>query len=394
MKITKIQLENFRNYQDFTHEFLPEKEITIFVGENGKGKTNFLEALYLLSIGRSFRTSESADLIKWDQDFARIKGSVEASNENVQLEVFNSVRPAIRKNFRKNEVNLRHSNYIGNFLSVLFHPEDLNMLYLSPSLRRRYLDIVLSQSDRHYLAALSKYKKIISQRNALLKQIRTSKHEAQRSAINQAHVTSAGGREECSSSSCLLEDLDAWDQEAIRYGSQVMLSRLSYVDFLSKNLGDFYNTIADTEAEITVKYSTKLTLEISTGIPTLEELSAQYFEALYSRRQVDIIRAETTVGPHRDDLIFSLNGHNILSSASRGEFRTLLLAIKLAEIEFIKRLTGHFPVLLLDDVFSELDEKRQLHLIKSLKGCQTIITTTELHGLDELIGECDVVNCN
>lgn len=366
MKITKLQIENFRSYENYIFEFDPHKPITLFIGANGQGKTNLLEAIYLLSIGRSFRTSQSEDLIKWEQDFARIRGQFEASAEEFELEFFTSVRPITQKNFRKNEVNMRHSNYLGNFLTVLFHPEDLNMLYLSPSLRRRYLDIVLSQSDRHYLLALSKYKKVVSQRNALLRQIR----EIQIRGLAPL---------------ALLEDLDVWDTELLLYGSQVTEKRLTFVHFLSEHLSSFYNSIADTTSEVGIEYFSKILPATPSALPadplSLPDIQIFYSEILASRRPLDIIRAETTIGPHRDDLIFSLDGHNVLSSASRGEFRTLLLAIKLAEISFIKSITGQYPVLLLDDVFSELDLDRQKHLLKAISHCQVIITATDIESV-------------
>lgn len=366
MKITKLQIENFRSYENYIFEFDAHKPITLFIGANGQGKTNLLEAIYLLSIGRSFRTSQSEDLIQWEQDYCRIRGVVEAGGEDVNLEIFRSVRPIAQKNFRKNEVNMRHSNYLGNFLTVLFHPEDLNMLYLSPSLRRRYLDIVLSQSDRHYLQALSKYKKVVSQRNALLRQIR----EAQMKGFSQT---------------ALLEDLDVWDTELLLYGSQVTEKRLAFVHFLSQHLSSFYNSIADTTSEVGIEYFSKIIPAASSAPPaaplSLPDIQIYYSEIIASRRPLDVIRAETTIGPHRDDLIFSLDGHNVLSSASRGEFRTLLLAIKLAEISFIKSITDQYPVLLLDDVFSELDLDRQKHLLKSISHCQVIITATDIESV-------------
>ena len=194
MKLVKLQLENFRNYNKYLFEFDVDKDCTIFVGPNGKGKTNLLEAIHVLSLGKSFRTSSQDDLINWGQSFMRCKADLEINDEAVEVEVFYANQPLKKKNFKKNGVNLRNTEYLGNLLTVLFHPEDLNMLYLSPSLRRRYLDTILCQTDKKYMNALSKYKKVLKQRNALLHKIRETRFE-------RGDITR------------LLQDLDAWDSE-------------------------------------------------------------------------------------------------------------------------------------------------------------------------------------
>lgn len=389
MKLKKLKFENFRNYPSHSYEFPADKELIVMVGKNGIGKTNFLEAIRVLSLGKSFRSLAHEDLINWEMDYLRLNAEAEIDNESCNLEVFYSSRPTRRKNFKKNGVNLKNSEYLGNLLTVLFHPEDLNMLYLSPSLRRRYMDIVLCQTDKSYLIALSKYKKTLKQRNTLLAQIR------------EAHFNpvSSGSTE-----NALQEDLAAWDEEIIEYGSPLILKRLLFINFLNENIEKIYRNISGEKERVSIEYiskviknsdiphlkinDTKLSDSASTTTNSsqlakshfnpLTTISQLYSDTLASRQRQDIFRAETTTGPHRDDLFFFINGKNICSSASRGEFRTLLLALKLAEIEFIKQKTGKNPILLLDDVFSELDRKRQTHLLKSIKGCQTIITTTEI----------------
>lgn len=360
MKLTKLQLENFRNYKRYIYEFAKNKEFTIILGPNGKGKTNFLEAVYVLSLGKSFRSFKRDNLIEWDMDYMRCTANVENDDENLELEVFYSNYPKPKKNFKKNGVNLKNSEYLGNLLTVLFHPEDLNMLYLSPSLRRRYMDIVLSQTDRNYLAALTQYKKILKQRNALLLSIR----EARFKGYNLDK---------------LKEDLAVWDEEIIESGAVIISKRLLFVEFLNKKLSKIYNSISGDKDTIDVEYKSRIVKKTSNL--NIEEI---YRDELFNRKERDIIQAETSAGPHRDDLEFFLNGKEISASASRGEFRTILLAMKLAEIHFIKGKTGKKPVLLLDDVFSELDRKRQSHLLKSIKGCQTIITTTDINNLGDL----------
>jgi DNA replication and repair protein RecF len=339
MKLQKLQLENFRSYTKYEHTF--NHDTTILVGENGLGKTNFLEAIYLLSLGRSFRTSTPEDLINWGQPHLRCLAEVEVDDDKLELQVFYSKTPK-RKNFKINDVNKRNSDYIGNFLTVLFHPEDLNMLYLNPSYRRQYLNILLSQTDRAYLLALSSYKKVMKQRNALLHKIRDQK-------FTGADITN------------LLHDLDTWDAQLIQFGTDIIQKRQALIHFLTDRLPKLYQAISGRNENVHLEYQAK----------KLDDLAL--------RRDREIMQAQTTLGPHRDDLTFFIANHEISASASRGEFRTLLLAIKLAEIAYIQEKTGENPVLLLDDVFSELDPSRQKHLLEAIKTCQTIITTTSDH---------------
>lgn len=350
MKLRKLQLENFRNYNRHEYEFPEDKKITILVGPNGKGKTNFLEAIYVLSLGKSFRTILQDDLIEWEFDYMRCKCETEIDGEETSLEVFYSNYPRKQKGFKKNGVSLKNSEYIGNLITVLFHPEDLNMLYLSPSYRRKYLNILLSQVDKKYLEALTQYKKTLKQRNALLHAIREAKF-----------TNKPMGN--------LEKDLDVWDTEIIKFGSVIIEKRIEFTQFLNKNLEKIYQSISGGKEKVKIEYHT---------------IKAEYEAELIIRRDRDIRGAKTTLGPHRDDLRFFINGKEILSSASRGEFRTLLLAVKLAEIQFIKEKTGRNPILLLDDVFSELDRKRGEHLLNSIKDCQTIITTTDRGSFEKL----------
>ncbi len=401
MKLTTLKLENFRNYPKYQYDFPADKEVIVLVGPNGIGKTNLLEAIYLLSLGKSFRSLLQDDLVNWDKEYLRCTANALIDDEDCNLEVFYSTKPLRRKNFKKNGVNLKNSEYLGNLLTVLFHPEDLNMLYLNPALRRRYMDIVLSQTDKHYLLALTKYKKVLKQRNTLLGQIREA-HFNTASAISssassgqsslssgqssfpsgQSSLSSPPSRSSCSSESSLLEDLFAWDEEIVECGAPLIAKRLEFTAFLNKNIEKIYRKISGEKERISIEYISKIVKDLPPSpLPTITRL---YADTLTARRRQDTFRAETGAGPHRDDLVFFLNGKNICTSASRGEFRTLLLALKLAEIEFIKEKTGKNPILLLDDVFSELDRKRQGHLLKSFKGCQTIITTCDTASLEDL----------
>ncbi len=367
MKLLKLQLENFRSASRGTFEFDPTRPLTVIAGPNGLGKTNLLEAVYVLSLGRSFRAVLQDDLISWGMDYFRLIGEIE-TKEKTEIEVSYSNYPSRKKIFKKNGAALKNSEYIGTFLTVLFHPEDLNILYLSPSLRRRYMDILLSQADRRYLVALTKYNQILKQRNALLDEIRRARFAR-------------------APTSTLLDDLFAWDKEIVEFGSAIIEKRLQLLSFLNQKLPKLYRAISGGKETLTVSYLSKIEPPDSPA-----KLPGLYTQTLSNRMEKDILQAKTTAGPHRDDLAFYLNEKEINVSASRGEFRTLLLAIKLAEIEFIRELTGEDPILLLDDVFSELDRSRQNRLLKAIKGCQAIITTTDMETLGKLASESQHIN--
>ena len=214
MKLKNISLENFRNYSKYSLVFPEDKNLTILVGDNGLGKTNLLESIYLLSLGKSFRSHHNDDIIEWKKDYLRCTAELEAEDD-IKLEVFYSRKPIRQKSFKRNDIKLTNGEFLGSLITVLFHPEDLNMLYLSPSLRRKYLNIVLCQTDKKYLNALSQYKKVLKQRSALLHTIRKTQFD--------------GG-----DTSRLLKDLDAWDKELAQFGTKVMEKRLHFVAFISE----------------------------------------------------------------------------------------------------------------------------------------------------------------
>ena len=349
MKIRKLQLENFRNYEKYDFEFPEDKNVLIITGPNGEGKTNFLEAMHILSLTKSFRTSHKNDMIKWESDFFRCKCVANRDDEDMDLEVFFSIRPARNHAFKHNGVVEKGIDYIGHLLTVLFQPEDLNILYLSPSLRRKYLNSILAQTDKRYLLSLRQYHHILKQRNVLLDSIRSARFNGQ-------------------DISRLLKDLDVWDEQFLDHGSQISKKRAEFINFLSKEVPKIYKKISEGSEKIEIKYR-------------ISELSP---ESIAAKRDQEVRYAQTKIGPHRDDIEFYIDGNKIEQSASRGEYRTLLLAMKLAEITYIENCTGEKPILLLDDVFSELDPDRQKHLLDTIETCQTIITTTDLDSHPEV----------
>ena len=338
MQLKSIKLENFRNYKNLELELDLTKNLNLFIGDNAQGKTNFLEAITVLSLAKSFRIPKHDSLIMWDSEYARIVGQVDDS----ELEFFVSVKPRKQKNLKKNGVNIQVKDFIGQLNIVLFHPEDLNILYLSPSLRRQYLNTILSQTDPIYFDALVQYNRLLKHRNKTL-----------------FLITEGRAKQ---------DELNVWDEKMAEYGSYIYQKRLELVQFFNKPCADNYNKIADSNEKITLSYT------CSFKDPYTEK--EDYLDALHENRESDISYQRTRKGIHRDDLEIYFNDHNVSNFASRGEMRTLIIALKLSEIEFIEAQTGHKPILLLDDVFSELDIKRQKFLLDAIQNYQSFITTT------------------
>lgn len=383
VRLTNLILEQFRNYQKLEVSFLPDEPITYIVGDNAQGKTNILEAIYLLALTKSFRTKKHDDMILWDQEFARVTGIFEAclesvtktgdsgkySDETIRLEAFLGKPPQPLKVFRKNNVKVLATDFIGNCQVVFFHPEDLNMLYLGPDLRRSYLNVINVQTNRKYFRALRYYQRALKQRNALLH------------AIKEGRARKS--------------ELGVWDEQLAEHGSLLIAERANAVEFFRKHLRMKYRKISQGNEEVSVYYLHALRHEAGSGVTNssdttmpsiadmpVPEIQILYRSALEKALVTDLHIEATTVGPHRDDLEFTFNNRKLSVHASRGEYRSLLLALKLLELEFFEKKTGEKPILLLDDVFSELDLHRQKTLLEAIDGHQAIITATHL---DELV---------
>ncbi|MGL5831309.1 MAG: DNA replication/repair protein RecF, partial [Candidatus Altimarinota bacterium] len=295
--------------------------------------------------------------IKWDEDFGRIKGDFGAgrgdypSDGGLQLETFLGKAPQPKRVLKKNNVKVGAAEFIGNVQVVFFHPEDLNLLYLGPELRRRYLDILNIQVNKNYFRALRKYNKIRAQRNSLLKAVK----------LGQARRA----------------DLEIWDQQMAAEAAIIYRERALSLEYLNGKLTGKYREIAQNDDVLGLNYQNSLGLNIDflVMVDNLEEL---ILEKMQMQLERDLASEHSSVGPHRDDFEINLNGRPIMEHASRGEFRSILLALKLIEIEFYSDKTHEGnPILLLDDVFSELDHQRQKFLLETVKNYQTIITTTK-----------------
>ncbi len=346
--LKKLNLQNFRNYQEINLDFEAKSGLTYLIGDNGQGKTNILEAIYMMALGKSFRISKEDNLIKWNEDYARINANF-LINKELNLEIFLGKPPQPKRVFKINEVKSSLINFLGQIKVVFFNPEDLNMLYLGPELRRQYLDILNIQSNKEYLLALRKFKKIKEQRNALLNLIKENKANS--------------------------NDLEIWDKQLVENGVILWEERAKVLEYFNQKISQKYQEITNLKQEILINYQNSLSLDFNI-LNLTENLSEIYLDKLKDSLLRDINSGHTQVGPHRDEIIFNLNQKPLYEHASRGEYRTILLALKLIEMDWFEE-QGQNPILLLDDVFSELDHQRQQFLLNKVSNYQTFITTTK-----------------
>lgn len=345
MQIQSLKLQNFRSYKDLDISF---GEKNIIVGENTQGKTNLLEAIYLTSVGKSFRSKETG-MVLWGENHFRIENRCDNGSPQKIEYIYEKNIGNGRKTVKINGVKKSSSALLEGFASVFFTPDEIDMFFSFPSRRRRTLNVLLAKISKNYAGELVKYSRVLEQRNAQLKLISKGK-----------------GKE---------RDLEIWDGKIIEHGAQVMKERTDLVKRINKTLGDNYQKVANDDKKLVLKYEPSISIE---GIKTPEEIWAVFFDKLLESRKRDIMSGATNVGPHRDDLKLFLSERDITTFGSRGEHRSAIVALKLTEIDILKEKTNESPVLLMDDVFSELDEKRRESLVKAFSGQQTIVTTTDL----------------
>lgn len=350
MRLNELQIKNFRNYKEAHLTF--DKNLVIFLGENAQGKTNLLESIFVLSMTRSHRTTQEQELIGWDEENAYIKGLVQKKHATVPLELL------LTKKGRKTKVNhieqKKLSSYVGQMNVILFAPEDLSLVKGSPQLRRRFLDMEIGQINPIYLYDLVQYQKILKQRNQYLKQLFEKKQ------TDELY-------------------LDILTEQLVDFGSKIFLARQFFVKRLEYWANQLHGQISQGKETLAIEYVSSLPLLTTTD---LETIKADFLTALAKSREKERYRQMTTVGPHRDDLIFLINEKNVQTFGSQGQQRTTALSVRLAEIDLIHEETGEYPILLLDDVMSELDDSRQLHLLQTIEGkVQTFLTTTTLEHL-------------
>ncbi|NLY82108.1 MAG: DNA replication/repair protein RecF [Clostridiales bacterium] len=338
MIVKSISLENFRNYEKLEVDF--NKKVNIIIGNNAQGKTNLIEAIYLSSMSKSFRTNTSSDLINFKKDFTRVIVKVRDDDidRKVEIRIDKNNKKIIKKN---NKIIRKTSELFNNIIIVIFSPDDLSIVKNDPIKRRTFIDRELCQLKPKYYLALSNYNKILKQRNALLKE---------RNINNNL--------------------IDVIDSQLAKYGAIISKYRQVFCLELCNLSNTTQKSLTNNKEELVIKYlSSFKNNEIS------EE---KLFNLLKENIKKDIEKGYTTVGPHRDDISFFINGIDVKKYGSQGQQRTCALALKLAEIDLIKKETDKYPILLLDDVLSELDQERQNLIIKHLKMVQLFITTTEI----------------
>ncbi|MGE7933487.1 DNA replication/repair protein RecF [Viridibacillus arvi] len=351
MYIDRLKLTNYRNYESLDLSFSPK--INVFLGENAQGKTNVMESIYVLSMAKSHRTSNEKELIRWSEDYGKIEGDVQKKYGHLPLEL------TLSKKGKKARVNhleqSRLSDYIGQMNVVMFAPEDLTVVKGSPQIRRRFLDMEIGQISPVYLHDLLTFQKLLKQRNHLLKK-------------NQGKSA--------------LQDVmfDVYTEQYIQAAVKVIHKRFQFMDLLQEWAEPIHFGISRNLERLQIRYR-----PVSGMNPdwTIAEMANFLEKKLQDALPRELERGVTLIGPHRDDLQFLVNDYDVQTYGSQGQQRTTALSLKLAEIELIKQEVGEAPILLLDDVLSELDDYRQSHLLNTIQGeVQTFVTTTSVEGID------------
>lgn len=351
MHIEQLTLTHYRNYDKLTLTF--DNNVNVILGENAQGKTNVMESIYVLAMAKSHRTSNDKDLIQWDEEYAKIEGRVMKQHGALPMEL------VISKKGKKAKVNhleqSKLSRYVGHMNVVMFAPEDLHLVKGSPQVRRRFIDMEIGQVSAVYLHDSSLYQKILLQRNHYLKQLQARKQTDQTM-------------------------LDVLTDQFVEMAAKIVVRRFQYLKLLQEWAEPIHKGISRGLETLEVVYKPSVQV---TADQQLKEVEEVFREKLESIRQREIDRGVTLAGPHRDDLQFLVNGHDVQTFGSQGQQRTTALSIKLAEIELIHAEIGEYPILLLDDVLSELDDYRQSHLLNTIQGkVQTFVTTTSVEGID------------
>ena len=347
MIIKSLELTDYRNYKELNIEF--DKGTNILYGDNAQGKTNILEAIYLSATTKSHKGSKDKEIINFDKDEAHIRSIV--IKDGIDTKIDMHLRSSKSKVIAIDGSKIKKAAELLGILNVVFFsPEDLSIIKNGPGERRRFVDMELCQLDNFYLYNLSNYNKIINQRNKLLKDI----------YLNPS----------------LKETLNIWDSQLVSFGSKIIERRISFAEQISGILKEYHNKLSGGKEDIQIVYEPNVSIE-------------DYSSKMSSYQERDISSKMTLVGPHRDDFSFLVNGVDIRKYGSQGQQRTAALSLKLSEIELVKKITKDSPVLLLDDVLSELDSNRQNYLLDCIGDIQTIITCT---GLDEFVNDNFKIN--
>ena len=340
MIVKSIELLNFRNYESLELHF--DEGTNILYGDNAQGKTNILEAIYMSGTTKSHKGSKDKEMIRFDCDDSHIRTSIHKNEKDFQIDMH--LRKVGTKGVAVNRVPIKKASELFGILNIVFFsPEDLSIIKNGPAERRRFIDVELCQLDKIYMADLSRYNKVLNQRNKLLKDI-SFRHD-------------------------LIDTLPMWDMQLLEYGRNIIKKRKQFISEINEIVREIHSNISGNKEKLELIYE-----------PNIDDI---FFEdELLKNKNKDLKLCQTTVGPHRDDIMFSVNGIDIRKYGSQGQQRTSALSLKLSEIDFVKKSIHNTPVLLLDDVLSELDSNRQNYLLNSILDIQTIITCT---GLEEFV---------
>ena len=341
MYIKNIKITNFRNYEQL--DFDLNKDINIIYGNNAQGKTNILEAIFLCSFGKSFRTSKEKEMIKFNEEKALVEIIYQKKDRDgkIKIELGN------KKQILLNGVKLKKlSELLGNINIVIFTPDDINILKEGPANRRRFLDMMIGQLRPNYVYNLNMYLKTIEQRNNYLRQIREENKK---------------------------EDLlEIWDEKLAEYSEKIFIYRNEFINKISKKINEIHDNITNKKEIIKIEYISNC------------ENKENYLKLLKERRKLDIIKGFTTKGIHRDDFIIYINNKDVSSFGSQGQNRTAVLSLKLSELQVVYDEIGEYPILLLDDFMSELDEERRKNFLNNIKNNQVILTGTDKINLENV----------
>jgi DNA replication and repair protein RecF len=351
MHIEQLQLKNYRNYAHLDIQF--DDKVNVIIGENAQGKTNMMEAIYVLAFTKSHRTSKEKELIQWDKEYAKIEGRITKRTQSLPLEVVVSSKG---KRAKLNHLEQgRLSDYIGALNVVMFAPEDLTLVKGAPQIRRRFMDMELGQIQPRYIYHLGQYQKVLKQRNHLLKQMQRR---------NSTDMTM----------------LQVLTDQLIEHAATLLERRFAFLELLRNWASPIHHGISRELERLEIQYNP--TIEVSEEA-NKEKIETIYLNKFRDMKDKEIDRGTTLIGPHRDDLVFYVNGKDVQTYGSQGQQRTTALSVKLAEIELIYKEVGEYPILLLDDVLSELDDFRQSHLLNTIQGkVQTFVSTTSVDGIN------------
>lgn len=360
MKIKGLYLHNFRNYGLCSLQF--PAMVNIFYGKNAQGKTNLLEAIFYASFGMSHRTFQEDDLFGDGRREMAVKADFTSFDSDYEIKIKRYEQNGrIKKELLLDNVNIRAKEHYGTLNTVMFSPEDLQLIKGEPQQRRRFFDMQIAQTDKAYYELLVKYNRLLQQRNRLLKEIRDNNGDK--------------------------GQLNLWNNELSATAARIIKKRLAALEELLVIASGIYASIAGGSETMLINYALKTSNDfiLQQSDKSENEWQEFYLKELHERQALDILRGNTSIGPHRDDLFFYVSGKLLKSFGSQGQQRSAALALKLAQLEYVKNNTGEYPVLLLDDVMSELDSERRTHLLKFIDGrVQTFITVNDKHLIPEL----------